>query len=243
MSTRLREQPNAHASSADFEFEALNEARNYRAALIQSFKPYLQGTVLEIGAGIGQFTRELQQVDATKRVIAVEPDTRFHPQLVANIGAENVIKGTAAEIPPGQSCDAIVSVNVLEHVQTDLDELQRYEALLRGSHGHLCLFVPARPEIYAPIDRDFGHFRRYTKAQLRARLESAGFEIVRLSYFNLVGYAAWWLNFAVLRQRHFKKGSVRFYDRVVFPFVFWMETRLCAPPLGQSLLAIARPKR
>ena len=40
----------------NFEFSALSEARNYRAALIKEFAPVLTGNVLEVGAGIGQIT-------------------------------------------------------------------------------------------------------------------------------------------------------------------------------------------
>jgi hypothetical protein len=105
------------------------------------------------------------------------------------------------------------------------------------------LFVPARPEIYAPIDKDFGHFRRYTRGELRKQMQQAGFELVRLEYFNAVGYLAWWLNFCVLRKRHFEVGKVMAYDRFIFPLVHWWESRIMRPILGQSLLVVGRAKR
>jgi hypothetical protein len=100
--------------------------------------------------------------------------------------------------------------------------------------------VPARPEIYAPIDRDFGHFRRYTFGELQEKLSRAGFKITRMHYFNSVGYFAWWLNFCVLKKRSFEPSKVRLYDRCIFPAVHWLESRVMRPPLGQSLLIIAR---
>ena len=112
--------------------------------------------------------------------------------------------------------------------------------LLGARHGALCLFVPARPEIYAPMDKDFGHFRRYTRPELRRKLTQAGFEMVRLDYFNCVGYFAWWLNFCVLKKRCFEPAKLRFYDRVIFPVVRTLEARIMRPPFGQSLLAVAR---
>src|SRR5207248_7402420 len=107
-------------------------------------------------------------------------------------------------------------------------------------HGVLCLFVPARPEIYALMDRDFGHFRRYTFRDLKAKLSRAGFNITRLHYFNVAGYFAWWLNFCALKKRRFEPGKVRVYDRYIFPAVYWLESRVLRPPFGQSLVAIAR---
>ena len=97
-------------------------------------------------------------------------------------------------LPTDSAWGAVVSVNVLEHIYEDDTELARWRQKLAARGGHLCLFVPARPEIYAPIDRDFGHHRRYTRPQLRSKLEGAGFSIIRLNYFNWVGYFAWWFN-------------------------------------------------
>ena len=111
---------------------------------------------------------------------------------------------------------------------------------MRATDGALCLFVPARPEIYAPIDKDFGHFRRYTRPELRGKLQRAGFRIERLRYYNLVGYFAWWFNFCVLKKRGFDAGAVRFFDRAIFPWSHWLEVNVSPPPLGQSLLAVAR---
>ena len=37
-------------------------------------------------------------------------------------------------------------------------------------------------------------------------------------------------------------SAVRFFDRVVFPCVYWCESRLCAAPFGQSLIAVAQAK-
>lgn len=232
--------PNAAASSADFEFAALNEARNYRRALRHSFTPVLRGRVLEIGAGVGQMTREFLSLSTVSHLVAVEPEAEFVEQLVAFRPADSVVHGTAADVCPPTGWDGIISINVLEHIEDDAGELVRYFQLLAERNGCLGLFVPARPEIYSPLDRDFGHFRRYTAKELRDKLVSAGFTVERLHYYNSLGYFAWWLSFCLLRRRKFSAASVRFYDRVLFPCVYWIESRLCSPPFGQSLLVIAR---
>jgi len=231
---------NEAASTADFEFAALQEARNYRKALATEFGPALKGRVLEVGAGVGQMTQAFRAMPGVSEIVCVEPDSRFHSGFLAGNPGVRLIQGIVADVPERSGWDAIVSVNVLEHIEPDLDELTSWAALLRERRGRACVFVPARPEIYAPIDRDFGHFRRYTKPELRNKLAAAGFEIERLDYFNLSGYFAWWLNFCVRKQRTFDPGAVRFYDRVIFPLVHWTESRVLRPPIGQSLIAIAR---
>lgn len=224
----------------NFEFSALSEAKNYRAALIQEFSTVLTGNVLEVGAGIGQITEVVRQQPGVRKVMGVEPDGSFLAGFRQRLPAVPLIQGTADAVHPESRWDAVICVNVLEHIEADERELKTYHTLLAAACGHLCLFVPARPEIYAPIDRDFGHFRRYTRPELQRKLATAGFQIARLNYFNAVGYFAWWLNFCVFKKRVFEVGAVRFFDRVVFPLVHGWESRFLRPPFGQSLIAIAK---
>lgn len=231
--------PNALATNATFEFTALNEAANYRDALVREFAPRLRGCVVEVGAGIGHITTLVRALPGVERVIAVEPEAQFVQQLRASVPQAEVIHGTAASLDPSVQPDALVSVNVLEHIEHDQAELRRYHELLRPRGGKLCLLVPACPELFAPLDRDFGHFRRYRKAELRDKLEGAGFRVERLHYYNFAGYFGWWWLFRVRGKRSFDSGSVRFFDRWIFPTVNWCETRLLRPTWGQSLVAIA----
>jgi 2-polyprenyl-3-methyl-5-hydroxy-6-metoxy-1,4-benzoquinol methylase len=224
----------------NFEFSALSEAKNYRAALIKEFAPVLTGNVLEVGAGIGQITEVVRRQPGVQKVMGVEPDGAFLESFRKRLPDIPLIRGTADALHPDSQWNAIICVNVLEHIEADERELKTYRTLLSHAHGHLCLFVPARPEIYAPIDRDFGHYRRYTRPGLRRKLLAAGFQIVRLNYFNFVGYFAWWLNFCLLKKRSFEVPAVRLFDRVIFPVVFAWESRVLRPPLGQSLIAIAQ---
>jgi SAM-dependent methyltransferase len=234
------EQPNVMATTEDFEFAALAQARNYRRALFAEFGPFLRGDVVEVGAGIGQMTGHLVALSGVNRAVAVEPDPRFCARHRAQFPAHELVEGTVANLPAGTACNAVLSINVLEHIRDDEDELRRYAGLLFNRRGVLCLFVPARTEIYAPIDKDFGHFRRYSRAELRRKLINAGFEVVRLHYFNCVGYFAWWVSFCLLRKRRMGVRQVRFYDRLIFPVVHALESRVIRPPFGQNLMAVAR---
>jgi SAM-dependent methyltransferase len=233
--------PNEMAQTEDFEFTALSQAENYRAALLGEFSKHLRGNVLEVGAGIGQLTELLLKNSALDKLVSIEPDAAFCARLSALFPAHSIIQGTITDAPD-ENWNAILSVNVLEHISDDQHELKIYRQKLARQTGTLCLFVPARPEIYAPIDKDFGHFRRYTWPELRAKLECAGFQIHKLRYYNFAGYFAWWLNFCVLKKRNFGINAVRFFDRVIFPPVHGLETLICPPPFGQSLLAIAAAK-
>jgi SAM-dependent methyltransferase len=234
--------PNKFAKTADFEFAALNEAKNYRAALLRDFKSHLHGNVLEVGAGVGHITSGLRQMPEIRRLIAIEPDATFCERLRNQFPQQELLHGTVNDLRSETDWNAIVSINVLEHIETDAEELAAYYRLLKPAQGALCLFVPARPEIYAPIDKDFGHFRRYTRPELRSKLERAALKPVRIHYYNFIGYFAWWMNFCLLSKRSFDVPAVRFFDRMIFPLVHGLESRICPPPIGQSLMAIATPQ-
>jgi hypothetical protein len=172
--------------------------------------------------------------------VSIEPHAGFYRQLLEKFPKHNAVQGTIDDLKEDSNWDAVISINVLEHIQNDERELKSYRERLQKNAGVLCLFVPARMEIYASIDKDFGHFRRYAKLELKQKLERAGFRILRLRYYNIAGYFAWWLNFCVLKSRHFNVGSVRFFDRVIFPVVHGFESRICPPFIGQSLLVAAK---
>jgi SAM-dependent methyltransferase len=225
----------------DFEFDALAEAANYRGALMREFGPWLQGRVLEVGAGIGQMSAELRRQPGISELVAVEPDERFSAPFRKAAPDVRLVHGTVAALGADAGWDAIVSINVLEHIEDDGSELERYRGLLCEKRGALCLFVPARPEIYAPIDKDFGHFRRYTRGGLKEKLLKAGFTLTRLRYFNLIGYFGWWWTFRVHKKRSFDRGTVRLFDRRIFPLTSAIERVFPWPPLGQSVLAVAKP--
>jgi SAM-dependent methyltransferase len=237
----MAEKPNEISQTDDFEFEALREAVNYRRSLVREFAPHLSGDVAEVGAGIGQITSALSEIPSVRQVVAYEPEPRFCLEFKKRLPKTKLVEGIFTG-GNGEECDGIVCVNVLEHIREDDAALASFRQGLSARKGKLCLFVPARQEIYAPIDRDFGHHRRYTKSNLRKQLDQAGFQILRLDYYNLIGYFAWWLNFKVRKQRKFEVGAVRLYDRMIFPVGDWLERSLMRPPIGQSLLAIAQAR-
>ena len=85
--------------TSEFEFGALREANNYRAALIEAFRPYLKGRVMEIGAGIGQMTSALRKVDEIEHLVAVEPNSSFCDRFRTIFRGQDLIEGTVHNVP------------------------------------------------------------------------------------------------------------------------------------------------
>ena len=72
--------------------------------------------------------------------------------------------------------------DVLEHLDDDAGALRfLWSALEPG--GVLVLTVPAHPFLFDEMDELARHRRRYTRRELRGRLEGAGFRVRRLTHF------------------------------------------------------------
>lgn len=223
------------------ELDALAGAVNYYSLLARCFAPYASGRVVEVGAGVGTFAEYLLRAPAVAELVLVEPADNNFPVLrerFAGVPRVRTVHGYLDQLEAATAADALVAVNVMEHVEDDRAFLEHAGRVLRPG-GHLFLFVPAVPQIYGSLDAAFEHFRRYTRRGLDARLRGAGFEVLDLRYTNLPGVLGWALMGKVLRRRTLSPGSVETYDRWVLPVVARME-ELWRPPIGQSLLAVTR---
>jgi SAM-dependent methyltransferase len=72
--------------------------------------------------------------------------------------------------------------DVLEHIDDDEGTLRWLQSVLEPG-GVLALTVPAHPLLWGVADVIARHRRRYRRGELRRKLESAGFRILRLTHF------------------------------------------------------------
>lgn len=219
------------------------KAQNYRRWQLAMVAPYLKGTVLEVGGGIGNFTPDLASV--AENVISLEPNTYCHAQLVEKTkGLANVkvfcstVEDLDRQLPPQPHVDAVVLMNVLEHIRDDAAVLARLKGRLRPN-GRLVVLVPAGPWAFGSTDERLGHYRRYSKAGARSLMAGLGLQMERLRYYNFIGVFAWWWNARITRRQSQNDGQIRLFDRYFVPCISRFENLIC-PPVGQSLLIVGR---
>lgn len=223
------------------DLEAMGSARRYHAWIRDEFARDVRGDVAEVGAGDGAFSRLLLEL-RPRSLTMFEPSSAMFARQPANLGGagsprrENAtFTGRAAALQG--AFDTMVYVNVLEHIEDDGVELALVHQALRPG-GALCIFVPALSWLMSDHDRAIGHHRRYGRAELRGKVEAAGFHVERLHYFDSLGVASWWLCMRMLKLP-LNAGSVELYDRAFVPTLRALETRM-RPPLGKNLLLVAR---
>jgi glycosyltransferase involved in cell wall biosynthesis len=214
----------------------------YHRELLATLDTHIGQRVMDLGAGVGNTSRFL--LDREQVLLADRDDTYLRLLARKFGGFENVEvmrldleTFQAAEIEPF-ALDTIVCLNVLEHIEDDarvLGELAK--GLAPG--GKLALVVPAHRQLYSGLDRELGHYRRYSQTELCSKLQNAGFDVLELKHFNWVGALGWYAFGKILRRSRISGTATRGYriasslrrleDRRPFPF-------------GLSLVAVARTK-
>jgi SAM-dependent methyltransferase len=207
-------------------------AEAYNDWLIDRARPWLHGRVLDLGAGIGTHTKQLQGF--ASEVVAAEPDPEFAEMLRRNVeGVEVVVGGADAVEGP---FDAIICFNVLEHIADDESTLRRIRELLAPG-GALLLLVPAHRALHGKIDDAFGHHRRYGKRELHEKLRKAGLSVEVLRNVNPVGALGWLVQSRIRRHERMSYRGLALYERLV-PALRLLDT--VPLPVGLSLWAVAK---
>jgi SAM-dependent methyltransferase len=188
-----------HLASGDELWDLYNLANARRLCDFQFEQvPDEIGTrVLEVGAGIGTFSARLLEAGA-QELLLIEPEEACVGELEKRFAGDRRVKVAAEFLPDAPSLggregtfDFALSQNVFEHVEDDHAAVAAVAKVLRPG-GRLMILVPAHPRLYGPLDKAYGHYRRYTRERLRSLVEGAGLEVERLYSFNALGILGWW---------------------------------------------------
>jgi SAM-dependent methyltransferase len=216
-------------------------ASRYNAWLGEKFRAACGARVLEVGAGIGTITAQLEA--GRERVVALELEPAYVALLARRFRGSRVVEPWLTDVEladegrlRAERFDTVVLSNVLEHLRDDGGTLARFARLL-PSRGRVVVFVPALPSLFGSLDTAVGHHRRYTPESLTAVLEGAGLRVATLEWVNLVGIPGWWFNGAILKRREMPPVQTRLYDRLA-PLLSRLESKVRLP-VGLSLFAIA----
>ena len=234
-----------HCKYVGGELDVFDLARRWKAYWSRVVGRYLTGEVLEVGAGIGANVRYLIR-PGVRSLTLLEPDGDLLQRLqsrsweCSRAVPMHYAQGTLESLDPAKRFDAIIYVDVLEHIEDDYSEVARAESLLCEG-GHLIVVAPAHPFLFSEFDKAIGHFRRYTRKSL-IKLTPAHSDMVDCRYLDSIGLMASLANAVLIRQALPTASQIRFWDSVLVR-LSTLTDPLLAYSLGKSVVAVWRRRQ
>jgi 2-polyprenyl-3-methyl-5-hydroxy-6-metoxy-1,4-benzoquinol methylase len=234
----------------DYENRSRDPYANAKYMLIMKWLPKENNLrVLNAGCGSGEMNNLLSKNESWS-VDAIDTDDKAI-EMSRSINRSNlrVIQTSIEEYEPDKAYDIITCSDVLEHIEDDVRAIKKLNLLLKPG-GILYVSVPAMQGLFGYHDEMLGHYRRYSRKELREKL-SLCFEVERCRYFAASLIPVVLLYSKILRKPYFEEGregqggtgrSARVRTPIshkLLGLILRVESAIHMP-LGISLLAAAR---
>jgi SAM-dependent methyltransferase len=220
--------------------------------------------VLDAGAGFGRHAFELARQGANVVALDYAADevvtTRgtFGAMVAAGEIPESryvgVLRGDATVLPfADNSFDRVITSEVLEHIQHDTAAIAEFVRVLKPG-GTFAATVPTwfpekinwalSDEYYAPKSVG-GHVRIYTATELKAKLRTAGLDLMGSHHAHALHSPYWWLKCAVGPRREDHPLVSRYrklleWEIIEQPAGMRVVEKVLAPALGKSFIVYGR---
>jgi SAM-dependent methyltransferase len=218
---------------AGAELSLFEKAVNWKRYWSSLIAPYLRGDVLEVGAGIGANTETLTSLPL-ESYTSLEPDAELAARIQIAGPRHRKVTGTLAGMP--QSFDAILYIDVLEHIADDRYEMIAAAARLKTG-GHVVVLSPAHQSLYTPFDKAIGHVRRYSRTSLAETAAQSGLRPVKFLYLDSAGLLASVARRCLSSTRMPTERQILAWDRWLVPLSRVLD-RLLGYRVGKSILAV-----
>jgi SAM-dependent methyltransferase len=210
--------------------------------------------VIDAGCGTGGLIRRLAPRHPAWRWTGVDLDPlacALARERVSGVGAGavkpvRIEQGAVAALPAAdETVDAVVSADVLYHVDDDLAALREARRVLRRG-GVIVVNVPAYRWLWSYHDVAVHSRRRYTRGELLTRFAAAGLRPVHATYWNSIPFPL-----IVARRKllpapaggsdvqSFPKPVERAFDAAMAAERGWIRV-FGRIPFGTSVFAVAR---
>lgn len=227
------------------ELEIFSRARRWKFYWASRIVYYLGKSILEVGAGIGANTLLLNKRDFI-RWVCLEPDAELAEQLSSTMTRHEclsqceVINGTIKDVPTGDSFDTILYLDVLEHIENDITEIDLAMDYLM-LEGKIIILAPAHSWLFSEFDEAIGHYRRYNERMLR-ELSPRHLELLNIEYLDSAGLLASLGNSYFLKRQTPTKRQIQIWDSVLIPCSRVLDMFL-RYRIGKSILTVWRYHR
>jgi 2-polyprenyl-3-methyl-5-hydroxy-6-metoxy-1,4-benzoquinol methylase len=216
---------------SEINLKKVSAQKNYVNWIFKEIKPYLGNNLLEVGAGLGVFTKLLEN---NKNILPIDKQTYN-----INYSSKKIRKFDITHNPKKlkKQFDTVVCMNVLEHIKDDALALKNMHQLLLPN-GKLILMVPAFRGLYGKIDKANKHYRRYNKKEIIRKLKQANYRIKKIKYLDFIGLFGWLYQNKILNSKIHRTIDLKRFNSLC-PLLQKIES-IIPPPIGLNLIIIAK---
>lgn len=223
------------------------------ASLWQLIKNKIKGKkILDIGCGSGHYVLEI--LKSKKEICAIDNSREMieltNYLLSKNGFSEKAMLADVCKIKLNQfenkKFDSVLCLDVIEHIENDISALKSIIPLL-SPNGILILSVPAIKRLYGKRDKHIGHYRRYSKKELKNKLSQNGFKIKKIFYWNFIGLIPFFIFEKILHLkinenfRYKKTATNKIINFLLKNWLTKIENHI-PMPIGLTLVSICEKK-
>jgi SAM-dependent methyltransferase len=217
-------------------FDKANFWRRYLFFLIQKF---IGKDVLEVGAGIGSFTKTYYNKNKNITLSEID-DSNFKSikNIFSNKENVNVTNSLIGDVK--KTFDTILYLSVLEHIEDDKNEISMALDRLKYN-GYLVICVPAHNYMYSNFDKEIGHFRRYN-INFFKELNLKNTILKKCYFFDSIGYLLYFVNKIFFKKEVYpSKFKIFIWDKIFVPFSYIIDF-FSLYKFGKNIICVIQKK-
>jgi SAM-dependent methyltransferase len=158
-------------------------------------------SIMEVGCSAGHLLADIRRTLPNATLTGGDYTLGTLVKLGEKMPDIPLVRFNLADSPlPSDIYDAMVLLNVLEHIENDVAATRHIARMLKPG-GVAVIEVPAGPELFDDYDRQLQHFRRYTLPGICGVIERAGLVVERRNYLGALIYPAFYLAKKVSQSR------------------------------------------
>ncbi|MDP2923754.1 MAG: glycosyltransferase [Candidatus Omnitrophota bacterium] len=214
----------------------------YNRWFFSHIENYLGDKIWEVGSGLGTFSKFLlnkNQLILSDIVDEYLEKLRkdFSDYKHLKVLKIDLLDNSHQKIIKQYEVNTILSINVLEHIQNEIEAIKFMYSVLRKD-GIFIFVGPHHKFLYNSLDKHANHYRRYSQKEITHIFSNLGFTVDKVFMFNTLGVLSWFWYGNILRKKVIPLRNLKYYNEVI-PLVNLIDS-VNPFRFGLNIVVIAR---